>query len=140
MDDDTIIEGGCLCGHVRYRIVGPVGPSVYCHCSMCRKSGGGPVSAWISAPKDRVSFRGGTSVVYESSPGTERRFCPKCGSQLTFSSDRYPDDYDITVGTLDDPDAHPPSHHVWTSSGISWLCLDEHIPSHAEFSSGSEEG
>jgi hypothetical protein len=132
MSEDTVIEGGCLCGHVRYRITGAVGSSAYCHCKMCRKAGGGPVSAWISVARDRLAFVGGTPSVYESSPGAERRFCPQCGAQLTFNSDRYPDDIDVTVGTLDDPDSHPPSHHVWTKSGISWLCLDEHIPSYDE--------
>ena len=42
-DDGTAVsEGGCLCGEVRYRIVGPVRDVIVCHCSVCRRAHGGP--------------------------------------------------------------------------------------------------
>jgi len=130
MSEVEVTEGGCLCGAVRYRITGPVSPGAYCHCSMCRKSGGGPVSAWISAPQERFEFIGETApAVYESSSEGRRRFCPKCGSQLTFESTGNPDTVAITVGTLDNPDAHPPHLHFWTSSAISWFHLKDDLPS-----------
>lgn len=140
MNDTAAIEGGCLCGHVRYRIGGPVNAAAYCHCKMCRKAGGAPVSAWISVAKDHFAFTAGEPAVYLSSPGAQRRFCLQCGSQLTFESDRYPDDINVTVGTLDKPDAHPPQYHVWTASAVSWLRLDEHLPAYEQFSPAGGNG
>ena len=35
-----MVEGSCLCGAVRYRIRGELGPIALCHCSMCRKTSG----------------------------------------------------------------------------------------------------
>lgn len=35
-----MIEGGCLCGSIRYRAERIAGPLVHCHCHMCRKAHG----------------------------------------------------------------------------------------------------
>ena len=36
------LEGGCLCGAVRYRIGVEPRNADYCHCRMCRRAGGAP--------------------------------------------------------------------------------------------------
>ena len=36
------LEGGCLCGAVRYRATSPVKTN-YCHCRLCQRSAGAPV-------------------------------------------------------------------------------------------------
>ena len=43
-----MLEGGCLCGAVRYRISGSPLSSVNCHCESCRRASGAPAVAWIS--------------------------------------------------------------------------------------------
>jgi hypothetical protein len=30
-----VIEGGCLCGKLRYAVDGDIGEVSHCHCSMC---------------------------------------------------------------------------------------------------------
>ena len=37
------LEGGCLCGAVRYRISAAPSHTDYCHCRMCQRSTGAPV-------------------------------------------------------------------------------------------------
>jgi hypothetical protein len=128
MNHDEITEGGCLCGALRYRIGGPVGPAVHCHCAMCRRSGGGAVATWISVARDRFAFTKGEPRVYRSSAQAERRFCPRCGAQLTFWSEHHPEFMDVTVGTLDRPDRLRADHHIWTDSRLPWLRLDEDLP------------
>lgn len=130
----TTIEGGCLCGAVRYGTDAAPTSSVHCHCKMCRQASGAPVVTWISVPRSSFRFTQGAPVTYPSSPGAERIFCGRCGSPMVFQTDRYPDELDINVGTLDRPEDVPPSHHIWTSSRIGWLHLDESLPSHAAFS------
>ena len=39
--------GSCLCGGVRFRIEGELGPVQVCHCTQCRKAQGGPFAAVI---------------------------------------------------------------------------------------------
>ena len=42
------LEGGCLCGAVRYRISAEPHHAGYCHCRMCQRSAGAPVVAWLT--------------------------------------------------------------------------------------------
>jgi hypothetical protein len=133
-----IHEGGCLCGAVRYRISGPAEAAVHCHCRMCQRAHGAPVVTWITVPADRFAVTKGTLKTYRSSDHGERRFCAACGSQIVFRSNRRPDDIDVTVASLDDPDRHPPDRHIWTSSRIAWLHLDENLPAHERFSAPAQ--
>ncbi len=45
----TTLEGGCLCGDVRYRIAGtPQAEGGICYCYACRLTSGGPCVGWNS--------------------------------------------------------------------------------------------
>ena len=46
MGQETIHEGGCLCGAVRYREAAAPGAVGHCHCTMRRKASGAPVVTW----------------------------------------------------------------------------------------------
>ena len=124
-------EGGCLCGAIRYRIAGPVSPAVHCHCTTCRRASGAPLVTWVVANQGDFRVTKGEPAVYRSSEHGERAFCRGCGAQLTFRTSRRPDDVDITVGSLDRPERHPPDHHIWAENRVTWLRLDEHLPTHA---------
>ena len=43
-------EGGCLCGRIRYRASGPPHRPHYCHCRMCQRGVGAPLTAWVNFP------------------------------------------------------------------------------------------
>ena len=133
MSDDAIHEGGCLCGAVRYRVTGLIAWAAHCHCSMCRRASGAVAFTWATVPATRFVFVRGEPATYRSSERAERRFCPACGSQLTFWSDAHPDEMDVSLGTMDHPEDHPADRHVWANSRLPWLRLDEHLPAYAEF-------
>jgi len=125
----TEMTGGCLCGGVRYRIDGPIqGATAHCHCTMCRRASGAPVVTWFTVKTDDYAVTKGAPGVYRSSEKAERTFCPTCGAQLTFRTDEAPGFVDVTLATLDDPENHPATLHIWTESRLPWLHLDEHLP------------
>ena len=128
MTEETVHEGGCLCGRLRYRIAGTVQPAVHCHCSMCRRASGAVVVTWITVPLSRFRFTHGEPRIWNSSEQGQRGFCPDCGAQITFYSINEPEVIDITVASLDHPELHPADHHIWSGDRISWLHLDEHLP------------
>ncbi len=123
-------EGGCLCGAIRYRITGPIESVVHCHCGMCRRASGAPVVTWLTVAAKRFQVTQGAPARRKSSENAERTFCPDCGAQITFNSTRYPDEVDVTLGTLDRPERHPAKRHIWISSRLPWLHLDESLPGH----------
>jgi len=90
--------GGCLCGKVRFRTIGPLRPAIACHCSQCRKTSGHYVTA-TSIHNDKLEISGVVQW-YRSSERAQRGFCPVCGSNLFWR----PDDADRTAifaGTID---------------------------------------
>ena len=125
-------EGGCLCGAVRYRIAGSLDNAAHCHCSMCRRASGAPFVTWVVVPIDGFEVVAGEPVVYRSSADSERRFCPNCGAQLTFWTSRAADTMDVTVGTLDDPERCRANRHIWTSSQLRSLHVDDRLPAFPE--------
>lgn len=130
MAGSEVHEGGCLCGAVRYRIEGaPLGVA-HCHCASCRRGAGSVVVTWAVVPKNRFAVIKGEPARWPSSPGVVRSFCGRCGSPLTYETDGRPGEIDITVGTLDRPEAMPPTLHVWTAERVPWLELADDLPRH----------
>lgn len=115
--------GGCQCRAVRFLCHGaPISTSL-CHCSMCRRQTGGPVSAFASFAPDRVEIVAGTQAVatYRSSGHAVRRFCRHCGSALFFADDAGVE-IDVFWGAFDQPDAlPPPQYQIHTADRVAWL-------------------
>ena len=66
------------------------------------------------------NFLSGNPALYHSSAGVTRQFCSRCGTGLTFATERHPDTIDITTASLDDPLAYPPTTEVWLEHRLSW--------------------
>jgi hypothetical protein len=123
-----MLNGGCFCGFVRYEAGGePFHPTV-CHCSMCRRVAGAPMLAWFSVPRTAFRITAGAPTRFASSAGARRGFCPRCGTPLTFESDEFPDEIDITTVSLDDPEAMPPRDHTHAATRLSWVRLSDGLP------------
>jgi hypothetical protein len=123
------VEGGCLCGAVRYRVPLPFqGVIAHCHCTMCRRSSGAAAQTWLTVRTQDFVLTRGACRIYQSSEHGQRGFCAACGSQLTFHSSKQPDVIDVTIGSLDTPERFAPALHIWTETRLPWLRLDEHLP------------
>jgi hypothetical protein len=72
---------------------------------------------WTGAPKER-----------RSSEQAVRGFCASCGTQLSFRRPALPGEIDLTLGSLDDPNAIPPRDHTYVRSRISWLRVADGLP------------
>ena len=80
-------RGSCLCGAVRFAIKTANKSVGACHCSTCRKWGGGPLFA-IECGSD-VHFDGTKNIsIFSSSDWAERGFCSTCGGQSLSSKER----------------------------------------------------
>ena len=111
MPDTTEGKGSCLCG-----AVGIIAKSINklvgaCHCSMCRKWGGGPLLAVDCG--QNVSFEGEENIsVYNSSDWGERGFCKKCGSHLFYRL-KENKQYIIPAGLFEDQEFFVFDHQVF---------------------------
>lgn len=122
-------EGGCLCGSVRYALVGE--PSSegagYCHCRRCQRSAGAPVMAWVTFPQSALTLLKGKPKIYHSTPKAVRQFCPDCGTQLFFYFTEGPAAIDVSIASLDRPETMVPTYHIWTASQVPWLTIQDDL-------------
>src|SRR5699024_2870686 len=127
------IEGGCQCGAVRYAISGAPALAAICHCTMCRRAHAAPAVAWALYQHDQVSFDTRKPKAYVSSPDARRGFCETCGTQISFTASFLPGLIDISIGSLDDPEAVQPALHYWHSRHLGWAEFADDLPRHPEF-------
>ena len=117
-----MLEGGCHCGAIRYRVEGEPIHAALCHCSDCRRHAGAPVVGWTLFPNDRFALMKGEAKVYASSEQGRRHFCADCGTGLFYTNETiFPDQTDVQVATLDDPDALPVQAQIQTAERIGWM-------------------
>ena len=111
MSELSIIKGSCLCGAVNVSTTSTNNKVGACHCSMCRKWGGGALLV-IECGSD-VSFEGEENIgIYQSSEWAERGFCKKCGSHL-FYKFKQKNQYYIPVGIFDNDEGLVFDHQVF---------------------------
>ncbi len=125
---DRVIEGGCLCGAVRYRVGGAPISSGICHCRSCRGTSGSPMLPYVTFPIARFEITQGKPADFQSSAPVTRSFCGRCGTPLTYRHADYPDRIDVMTCSLDDLDAFPPTLHIWASHKPSWICIADGLP------------
>lgn len=95
------MEGKCLCGLVHF-IADEASELEACHCSTCRRWGGGPFLAVHCA--SGVVIKGEASVKrFASSEWAERAFCNECGTHLFYYL-KPADEYIVPVGLFGDGD------------------------------------
>ena len=77
------IRTSCLCKAVSLKVSILPTEVDACHCSMCRKWGGGPFFALLAG--NEVEFEGEEHIsCFNSSEWAERGFCSKCGTHLFY--------------------------------------------------------
>jgi hypothetical protein len=124
------IEGGCLCGAIRYRVTRPPTGAAICHCATCRRAAGAQSVAWATVAGDGFAFVAGRPAEHASSPGVVRTHCVACGSSLTFRGE--PATIDVTLASFDDPEVLRPAKEIWLSHRLSWEPLSPSLPGFAE--------
>lgn len=117
------ITGGCYCGKVRFRAMGPPLSQANCHCANCRRAAGAQAVAWITVKRAGFTFEKGEPKRYRTETGAYRTFCDACGTPLTYENDNRPNEIDLTTGSLDDPEHFPPSKDVFAEEKLSWVAL-----------------
>jgi len=139
MADRTMpINGGCMCGAVRYETKGEPSRVLHCHCQSCRTHTGAPMATLAVFKAGQVEFSGEPRKIYGSTPGVGRAFCANCGTSLTWET-VFGDEGPICavhISTFDHPDALRPTAHTFFPERISWFDVADDLPRYAGFAAG----
>lgn len=113
------IHGRCLCGDVTLTLTGWSPEISACHCSNCRRAGGGLMAGFL-APADAVEVKGEVRL-YRATDFAERAFCPRCGANLWLRDDG--GDYELSPGLFDDAASFPLVREVYADRAQSFATL-----------------
>lgn len=119
-----------MCGALRYSLAAQPSVVTLCHCSMCRRSVGAQSVTWATFARAAFQMTGESLLWHRSSARARRGFCARCGTSLFFESDAHPDELDVSVGSLDQPDACPPTCHIFVPDKVAWVGLEPALPQH----------
>lgn len=124
-----MVEGGCLCGAVRFRVEAFAGGVFKCHCSKCQKAFGGASSAAVLVREEDFTWLAGEASIREfrASPGFLRRFCPECGSIVPQHLADFRR-YWVPAGLLEGNHGLDLDTHIHVDSKADWERLDPDTP------------
>jgi hypothetical protein len=116
-----MIEGGCFCKRIRYAIDDGAYVCANCHCTMCRRAHAAPFVTWLVVPLKHFRYTGAAPTRFASSSDGTRFFCPTCGTHVACVNASHPEVVDVTVGSLDAPEAFKPTLDVYTDTRLAWV-------------------
>jgi len=112
-----VLEGGCHCGAVSYRVHVRARDAVACNCSICSKKG---FLHLIVEESDFELLRGADELTtYTFGTHTAKHhFCRRCGIHSYYRPRSHPDKVDVNVRCLDG--VTPADFDVSTFDGQHW--------------------
>lgn len=125
--------GSCLCGAVKIATEGAPKWVAHCHCRSCQRAVGGAFATYAGFDRAKVSFEGAAPQKFESSPGVVRSFCGKCGSPISFESEKWSGEIHLFAVMLDDASDLKPEVHVQVADKMPWLHLEDDLPKFDKF-------
>ena len=114
-------RGHCLCRAIAYEFDGEPRWVAHCHCDSCRRANSAAVATYLCVEIEQFKYLQGEPAVFESSAGVRRYFCPRCGSPMAYTADRYPGEVHLHIGTLADPNQFAPRAHIFVGEQLSWF-------------------
>ena len=129
------LQGGCLCGGVRYEIGAlPISAS-YCHCTRCQRRTGSAASAQARLQPGSLHLVSGEDLVtwYDPGDGWHKAFCSTCGSALFSRHPTEPERMSVRLGSLDPGHGITPDWHQFVASAALWEPIpDDGLPRYAD--------
>ncbi|MCB2044938.1 MAG: GFA family protein [Sphingomonadaceae bacterium] len=131
--NEAVREGGCACGHVRYRVAGEPMMVHNCHCRLCQQQTGSTSVVNAFFESERIELLTGelTRHVVQGGSGKSHTIfrCTQCGTAIWSQYSRLGSlSSGLRAGTLDDPGSVTPDVVIFTASKMPWVTLPEGIP------------
>jgi hypothetical protein len=125
--------GSCLCGAVKYQVIGALRPVVACHCGQCQKTSGHHVAATSAKREDFKLLEERGLKWFSSTVGIRRGFCQQCGGNLFWDKAELPS-ISIFAGTLDQPSGLQLVEHIYVEAKADYYEITDGLPQRQGFS------
>jgi hypothetical protein len=127
-----LMDGGCLCGAIRYTLRGPALFVSQCCCRDCQKATGTGHTTIVGVHRDQLQIKHGTPKTYTSKGASGgdvvRHFCAECGGRLYTSGTLPGEVVMVQAGSLDDPNRISPESVIYVKDALAWDRFDAALP------------
>lgn len=136
------LEGGCLCGAVRYRIEEDSPPCYACHCTECQTHSGSAFALQMPVFVTKFTVEGELLTADQALPNDRTSVihsCATCLVRLYATVTGREGLVTVRAGTLDNSKTLSPVAHIWVRSKQEWLDIPdghrvfEKMPSEADW-------
>lgn len=139
MDAASDIEGGCVCGDVRFIATTLPLRVTICHCTWCQRRTGSAFGVECVFQLDKIKVEGSSLRSYRhtsdiSGRWLEQAFCSSCGSNIGLRLEALPDIRSISIGCfdskawMDNPEVMV--KHVFTRSKLDFSEIPDNVETH----------
>ena len=127
-----MLEGGCLCGAITYKISGQPIIVAHCFCRDCQRVSGAGHLTGAMFPAEQIKVMG-EMAEYRSAAASgstvSHLFCRTCSSRLFGKNTNMPGAMTVAAGTLNDPNALEPQVAIFTRSRPHWDAVAPNVQS-----------
>jgi len=132
-----MLDGGCACGAVRYRLTAAPMFVHCCHCRDCQRQTGAAFALNALIETNRIEILSGEPqpIAVPTDSGRPHRIfrCPACQTAVWSEYGGVATLRFVRVGTLDDPAAITPDVHIYIRSKLPWVALTPNVPAFAAY-------
>jgi len=125
------LSGKCACGAVTWTTQADPLWAGHCHCDTCRRFTSAPFTSFFGVPRKSVIWTGTLQEFKTSQGRIARQFCSKCGTQMTYQNEIWPDETHLYAATLDDPTQFAPKAHFHYAERLDWVEMTDDLPKYA---------
>jgi hypothetical protein len=126
MAGPAVIEGGCLCGALRYQAHGAPAIAGFCCCADCRHVSGSGAIGFMMFPASALLITGAARQFRSTSiRGTQavRNSCVICASLIYGGTWGADEAHTVYAGSLDDPADFHPTIAIFNRDRPAWMTL-----------------
>jgi hypothetical protein len=136
MSDQTSysVQGGCLCGKVRFELTEPPISAGYCHCTRCQRRTGTAYGVSARIDPSAIRWLSGEELIKGWAPpdGQVKCFCGECGAHL-FSRSQDNSRMALRMSAFDSDPGVRPSYRQYVAYAASWEPIpDDGLPRYDE--------
>ena len=121
------IEGGCLCGNIKYFSKSDPLFTTICHCSHCQKQTGTAFSIIVGIDRKSLHINGELKCfkdIGNSGKPVYRKFCGNCGSPIISDVSTAPNLLFIKAGTLNTIKFLRPTKEIWKDHKLDCVTIN----------------
>jgi hypothetical protein len=124
----SVLEGGCECGAVRYRVPDAFLYAGNCHCSRCRAATGSAFKPFAGIERSKLELDDAAApIMIVGDADAHDARCARCGS-LLYSVVREGEYVHVAMGSLEAEPSIRPQAHIYVGSKAPWHEITDELP------------